>query len=138
MSINFKHMKTSGFIISCLLFLSILFIQARIFSNKNSSNIDVISYPDEVKTVLDKSCYTCHQSTSKNIKGKTALNFDKLDKKKSLKQIGKLGKIIKKIESDKMPPKKYIEENPASALSDDDQKILIDWANDQTKMLMNN
>jgi len=131
-------MKMPGFIAGALLFLSFLFVQASMFSGQNVSEEDVIVYPEEVKTIIDRSCYSCHNSKSKGVKGKTAFNFDKLDKKKSLKQIGKLGKIIKKIEADKMPPKKHIEENADAALSANDKKILIDWANDQTKMLMNN
>lgn len=86
--------------------------------------------PTNVQAILDNSCYGCHNSESNSTKAKTKLNFDKLPTMKTSKQVGKLMKISKVVNNDKMPPEKFLEKYPDHALSEDDAKKLVSWADD--------
>jgi hypothetical protein len=91
----------------------------------------VIEIPANVQTVIDKSCVMCHHSDSKNSPAKINLSFDKFKTGdySVAKIVGKLGNIINAIDDASMPPKKYLENNPQRVLTDNDKKIIKDWAN---------
>jgi len=86
--------------------------------------------PTDVQATIDNSCYGCHNSESKSTKGKAKLNFDKLPTMKTSKQVGKLMKISKVVTNDKMPPEKFLAKYPDHALTEDDAKKLVSWADD--------
>ena len=95
-------------------------------SLNSTSSIEI---PSQVKVVLDKSCTMCHNSDSKNTKGKLKLNFDNFsngDYSKG-KLIGKLNGISKVITKNDMPPKKFVEKYPERAPSAEELKLVKDW-----------
>ena len=103
---------------------------------ESSSNAK-LEIPENIKSILDKSCMGCHNEESKNTKGKMKLNFDKFNNGKysTGKQIAKLNGIVKTLGKGKMPPKKFLAKNPDRALSVDDTKALSDWAKAQASAL---
>ena len=51
------------------------------------------------------------------------------------KLISKLGKISKQLNNNKMPPKKYLGNNPDKKLTVEESKLIIDWATEQADIL---
>lgn len=100
----------------------------------SSENIDI---PDDVKSIIDNKCITCHSNESSNYKAKMKMNFEKFTNGKysNGKLVSKLGKIAKKLNANKMPPEKYLVENPDKKLTDDETKLLLNWAAEQRKVL---
>lgn len=86
------------------------------------------SIPADVQSVLDNSCYGCHNSDSKNTKGKAKIKFDELGSLKTSKLVGKMGKIVDVVNEGDMPPKKFLENKPKAALSEEQKVLLVNWA----------
>ncbi|WP_347840617.1 heme-binding domain-containing protein [uncultured Draconibacterium sp.] len=92
--------------------------------------------PENVKAVIDKSCFGCHNTDSKNEDGKDALDFKKLDSLSKIKQISAYKEISEVVEENDMPPKKFLERFPEKALSDADKKVLIEWSKKEAETLV--
>lgn len=90
--------------------------------------------PDNVKAILDNSCLPCHGTDGK-FKAKIKWNYDKTAGMKTAKMVGKLSKVVTKLEKGKMPPAKFQTNNPDRKLTDADKKVLIDWAQGLAKKL---
>lgn len=97
---------------------------------------DDVEFPAEVAKLLENSCYDCHTTASKNDDAKDALDFNKWNDLKTSKKISALDGICEVIESGDMPPKKYLEHYPATALSDDQVKLICDWVEKESESLM--
>ena len=95
-----------------------------------------LGWPDEVMTVFKRSCFDCHTKESGNIKGKGALNFSKWEGYKLTKKIGKLDGIAEEVTEKSMPPNKYLKNYPDRALSDEEIKLIKEWANAEADKLM--
>jgi hypothetical protein len=95
-----------------------------------------VNMPDNVKAIIDKSCFGCHNTDSKNDKGKEKLNLSTFDTMTKSKMIATYKGMAEVVEENEMPPAKFLEKNPDKKLSDADKKILIDWANNEAKALM--
>lgn len=94
-----------------------------------------VSTSDEVKGIIESKCYGCHNSESKNKKGKKKLSFDKLDELSIYKQIGKYEGIHETITEGEMPPEKFLAKHPNKALTDQEKKTLLYWAASKGKEL---
>ncbi len=105
--------------------------------NTATDEIIVIDIPDDIKAVIDKSCYACHNKDSKSDKAKLRLRFDKFTSGEYSpgKVIGKLNGIIETIDEGEMPPKKFLEKYPDKKLTKDDTELLKEWANKNIKKL---
>lgn len=84
--------------------------------------------PTDVQQIIDNSCFGCHNSDSKNEKGKKKLQFDKLADLKTYKLVGKLADISDVVSEGDMPPEKAVKKYPEIKLSDEDKATLVDWA----------
>lgn len=84
--------------------------------------------PDDVKAVVDKKCYGCHNANSKNEKGKAKLDWDGLDKMKKSKRMAAMGEIAEVLEKGEMPPKKFLENKPEGALTEAELETLVKWS----------
>ena len=104
----------------------------------DANSVMSISIPGNIQTILDNSCMGCHNSESKNTKGKNKLNFDKFtnDGYSKGKLIGKLDGIVKTLKKGDMPPKKFLEKYPDRMLSTEDVKVLSQWATSEADKLM--
>ena len=101
------------------------------------SKMDNIDIPSDVLAIIDNKCSGCHRSNSKNQKSKSKLNYDKFtngDYSKG-KLVSKFGKLTKQLSENKMPPKKYLGKNPDKKLTEEESALLLNWAEEQTKLL---
>lgn len=128
--IKIKNMKKALFVLGIatagLLFMN--FSTEKNIKVETPSSPAAIEIPDNVQEILDNSCYGCHNSDSKNLKGKKKLSFDKLNDLKTYKAIGKLTDVAESVTENDMPPKKTIKKYPEMALTDAQKETLIDWA----------
>jgi len=131
-------MKKSILIMLLPVFAILLFIAAQqpVYQTQPVAEDIELGWPDEVMTILERSCFDCHTSELGSLKPKSKLNFSKWEDYKLTKKIGKLDDIIKEVEEKKMPPKKYLNDYPDHALSDEETKLIKEWANAEADKLM--
>ena len=113
-------------IVSFAFIVGLLFFQGK--SAVKSSSAAAADLPADVKAVVDKKCYGCHNANSKNEKGKAKLDWDALAKQKKSKRVGTMGKISEVLEKGEMPPKKFLENKPEAALSEAELATLVAWS----------
>ena len=99
------------------------------------ANPAAIEIPADVQSILDNSCYGCHNSDSKNLKGRKKLSFDKLNDLKTYKAIGKLTDVAESVTEGDMPPKKLIKKYPEKAMTAAQKATLVNWAKSTAKSL---
>jgi hypothetical protein len=92
--------------------------------------------PAEVSTILKTSCYDCHFTGARAQKALDKINFDDWDTYRPVKKIGLLGDIGKMVEEEKMPPEKFLENNPGAQLTEVQKKLLIGWTKQESANLM--
>jgi uncharacterized membrane protein len=117
--------------LAALLFSSFV-VSATEFQTETKS----VKMPDDVKAIIEKSCFGCHNTDSKNDKAKEKLDLKTFDSLTKNKMIASLKEITETIEENEMPPAKFLEKNPDKKLTDAEKKILMDWANSEAKALM--
>ena len=113
-----------------------LFISYASSATNNPAKAKTVKMPDDVKAIIDKSCFGCHNSESQNEKGKDKLNLSTFDTLTKNKMIANYRKMAETLEENEMPPAKFLEKFPDKKLTDAEKKILIDWANKEAKALM--
>lgn len=106
------------------------------FSAKNPSETKAVKMPDDVKAIIDKSCFGCHNNDSKNDKAKEKLNLSTFDSLTKNKMIAGLREIAEVVEENEMPPAKFLEKYPDKKLTDAEKLVLMNWANNEAKGLM--
>jgi hypothetical protein len=107
---------------------------------------DVLKAPEEVHAILKRACFDCHSNhtdfpwyssiapvswfTKMHVKeGREHMNFSiwaSYDDEKKLKYLEKIPKAIKS----KMPLPSYLIMHKEAKLSDDDKKLLTEWASE--------
>lgn len=104
----------------------------------------VIQVPNDVMTVMKKSCYDCHSDSTyypwyDNItpvnwwvahhinEGKRELNFTVFGDYSPRRKAKKLEESAKQIEKDEMPLQSYLIMHSDAKLSEAQKKLLIDW-----------
>ncbi len=92
--------------------------------------------PENVQTILDRSCLPCHGSDGSG-KAKMKWNYEKMPKYDKSKLISKLVKLTEEVSEEKMPPPKNIKKNPDRKLSDDEKEILMNWADGLAEKISN-
>ena len=95
-----------------------------------------LKMPDNVKAIIDKSCFECHNTASKNDNAKQALDFKKLDGLSIIRKIGALKHIGETVENAQMSPKRFLEKNPDKKLTDEEIKILTEWVKKESASLL--
>lgn len=111
------------------------FSQPTELADENPSEKQTIEIPENVQEILDNSCYGCHNSESKNDKGRMKLKFDKFNDYKTHKAIGKLLDISEVVAENEMPPSKILKKYPNMTLSDEQKETLSEWATETAKSL---
>ena len=121
-----------------IILLSSLFFAAAIFMSISATETivnntipgnDKYVVPEQVQTIIKNKCFDCHNSDSKNTKGKMKLKFDKMSNLKTHKLLAKLDNISESVTDGDMPPKKTIKKYPDMKLTPEEVKTLTDWAN---------
>ena len=98
-----------------------------------ATHFTAAALPDDVKAVVDKKCYGCHNANSKNEKAKAKLDWDALDNMKKSKRKAAMGKVSEMLEEGKMPPKKFLESKPEAALTEAELATLVAWSGGKKK-----
>ena len=113
----------------------------------------IVTVPENALTILKNACYDCHSNNthypwyvsiqpmgwimSGHIKnGKENLNFSDFGAYSPRKQANKLRAIETSIEEGSMPLPAYKIMHGSARLSEEDKKILIDWAEKSKDSLM--
>lgn len=122
-------------VITGFLFIRASLVQSPEEMNKNPQ-VSGFEIPQDVQAVIDNSCYGCHNSDSRNEKGKKKLEFDKLGELSKAKLAGKLTSISEVITDGDMPPKKVVADHPEMALTEETGKTLSGWATMVSNRLM--
>ena len=135
-----------------LLILLVLLIVIQFFkperniaASPSSNHISTVyNVPEEVNTILKRSCYDCHSNNTdyplyasiqpvtwwlnNHIEdGKGELNFDEFATYRPARQYRKLKEIHDEIEEGEMPLSSYTLINTNAKLSDNDKKTILDW-----------
>ncbi|HSO85172.1 MAG TPA: heme-binding domain-containing protein [Draconibacterium sp.] len=103
---------------------------------ENPTESKTVKMPDDVKAIIEKSCFGCHNTDSKNDKAKEKLDLKTIDSLTNPKMISALKEIAEVIDENEMPPAKFLEKFPDKKLTDAEKKTLMDWANNEAKSLM--
>ena len=114
----------------------LLFASFLVTAGGKPQETKTVNMPDDVKAIIEKSCFGCHNTDSKNDKAKEKLDLKTFDSLTVPKMIHALDKIEQEIKEDEMPPAKFLEKFPDKKLTDAEKKTLMDWANSQAKALM--
>ena len=127
-------MKMNRFIISFLVF-SLLAVYSQA-TEKSSEEKQLKEMPANVKAVVEKSCFGCHNTDSRNEDAREELDFKTLNDLKTFKLIGTLRDIAEVMEKDEMPPKKFLEKYPERAPSEEEEKLLSDWVKKEAQRII--
>lgn len=130
-------MKRNLFFYVTLLVGTMFILQSFTGSKVEKSTAEDIVFPEDVKMIIDNKCFGCHNSDSKNEKGKEKLQLDKLSDLEKKKLVAAIGEIHEVVTEDEMPPEKFLEKYPEKKLTADEKKVLTDWADKVSDELMN-
>jgi len=125
--------------------LLVLGIQLIPVPRENPPAVAPISVPDDVRTVLENSCYDCHSNLTewpwysrvapvswlvyKDVKkGRDELNFSEWGEYSDRRRDHKLEEVEEKVSEGEMPLKVYLPLHPEARLSDADRQALIEWS----------
>ncbi|MDZ7604490.1 MAG: heme-binding domain-containing protein [Cyclobacteriaceae bacterium] len=129
-------MKKPALLIIASLFVMAGFAQLTFLNVREASESTAVKIPKKVQAVIDKSCFGCHSENGKSDKVKEALRWDKLNEYDKTKLVSAFDEIIEVIEKKEMPPEKYLANNPDSKPTDEEYKILLDWAEKEADKLI--
>lgn len=104
-----------------------------------------VEAPAAVKKILERSCYDCHSNRTKwpwyshvapvswlvahdVHEGRDEVNFTEWPTYDLDEQADWLKHIAKQVERGKMPLSQYVSMHPEARLTDDDRRVLVDWA----------
>jgi hypothetical protein len=130
-------MKTRNLLFPFALIAIAVIFQSNILITDSNSISGDINIPEDVKSVLDNKCYGCHNMEAKSDKAKDKLLLDKLGDLSKAKLIAKLGDIGEVAGEGTMPPEKFLEQKPEKKLTEDEQKLLVDWAEKTADEMLN-
>lgn len=119
-----------------VLTLIFIFVATMAISSEKPTKKSAVEMPENVKAIIEKSCFGCHNSDSKNEDAKEELDFKKLDNLSTMKKIGAYKHIGETVEENEMPPKKFLQKYPDKSLTDDEKKTLIAWAKKEAEALV--
>jgi uncharacterized membrane protein len=132
-----KNMKTRKLLFPAVLILLAILIQSNISADFNSGNKGDIDIPENVKSVLDNKCFGCHNSESEADKAKDKLLLDKLGDLSKAKMIATFVDIAEVASEGEMPPEKFLEQKPEKKLTEEEQNLIAEWANQTADNLLN-
>ncbi len=129
-----------------VIFVVIQFIPYNVPADIKDIDGDALKAPKDVEAILKRSCYDCHSNHTKfpwyssiapisfftkhHVKeGREHLNFSTWNSYSDKKKVKFLEKIPKAIKS-KMPLKSYLLIHKDAVLSDEDRKVLSNWASE--------
>lgn len=135
-------LRKKALIVGILLVLGIQLIPV---PRENPEAVAPITVPDDVRMVLENSCYDCHSNLTewpwysrvapvswlvyKDVKkGRDELNFSEWGEYSDRRRDHKLEEVEEKVSEGEMPLKVYLPLHPEARLSDADRQTLIEWS----------
>lgn len=118
-----------------LVFMSLMFVSFMVSASNNPGKTKAEPMPDNVKAIIEKSCFGCHNTDSKNDKAKEKLDFKSMNSLEKMKQIVAYKEIHEVMEKDEMPPQKFLERFPDKKVSEEEKMILMKWAQGEMEAL---
>lgn len=114
----------------------------------------VVDIPADVRTILETSCYDCHSNSTRYpwyaevmpvgwllsrdvMEAKKHLNFSEFAAYKAGVQRHKLEEVANEVYEDKMPLPIYLVMHDEAKLSEEQKKMLLDWADAAAEALSN-
>jgi hypothetical protein len=82
--------------------------------------------PSAVTAILEKSCIGCHSDDGSSL-AKMHVNFTKWNEYSADEQASTGQDICKILNKGKMPPKKFLKNNPEGKLSEEGKLIVCNW-----------
>jgi mono/diheme cytochrome c family protein len=93
-------------------------------------------FPENIKAVIDKSCFGCHSQDGKSDEAKDALRWDLMGEYDKEKLISVLDEIIEVIEKQEMPPEKFLERKPEAKPTEAEYAALLEWAETEADRIL--
>ena len=94
-----------------------------------------ITFPDNVKKIIDAKCMGCHKPDARNEKARKKLQWEKVSKMNKEEQEHLIAELFEILEEGKMPPARAVERRPQMKLTEEETKILISWVEKEEKRL---
>ncbi|MBD3793026.1 MAG: heme-binding domain-containing protein [Campylobacterales bacterium] len=134
-------------IFTLLVLMGIQFVPMNVPAEVPTKADEELQTPAEVEAILKRACFDCHSNhtnfpwyssiapaswfTKMHVKeGREHMNFSTWANYDDEKKLKYLQKIPKAIENNKMPLPSYLLIHNEAKLSEDDKKIISDWANE--------
>jgi uncharacterized membrane protein len=130
-------MKKPALLIITSLFIIVGFVQLTFHNTNEINEPAAVKVPKKVQAVIDKSCLGCHSESGKSDKAKDALRWDKLGEYDKAKLVAAMDGIIEVIEKKEMPPEKFLANKPEAKPTDEEYKLLLEWAEKEADKLVN-
>ena len=83
--------------------------------------------PAAVTAIIEKSCIGCHSDDGNSL-AKMHVNFTKWSEYSAEEQTSNGQDIVKMVTKGKMPPKKFLKNNPEAKLTDAEETTICNWA----------
>lgn len=122
--------------LSLFSFLIVILLIVTITVSGNTNKEETSTWPEDVNRIIEKSCFGCHNTNTKNDDGREALDFQKINELSLIKKISTYSEIGKTIEKNEMPTKSFLDKYPEKALSEKEKKLLIDWSKKEAEKLV--
>jgi hypothetical protein len=132
-------MKKFSFLLVISAFVIVCFSQltsTKATTAYNSGHSDDYAFPEDIKAVIDKSCFGCHSQDGKSDEAKDALRWDLMGEYDKEKLISVLDEIIEVIEKQEMPPEKFLERKPEVKPTEAEYAALMEWAEAEAEKLL--
>ncbi|MCF6333582.1 MAG: heme-binding domain-containing protein [Draconibacterium sp.] len=113
-----------------------LFVSFVVVPTEKTTDTSPRKIPANVKAIIDRSCFGCHNTDSRNEDAKEDLDFKKFDTLTQFKMIGTYKKIGEMLEKQKMPPSKFLDRFPEKKLTDEETSVLMNWAKREAGALL--
>lgn len=132
-----------------VIFIGIQFVPMNVPAEVPTKAEEELQAPEEVHAILKRACFDCHSNhtnfpwyssiapaswfTKMHVKeGREHMNFSTWANYDDEKKLKYLQKIPKAINNDKMPLPSYLLVHSEAKLSDEDKKVVSDWATEAT------
>jgi hypothetical protein len=94
-----------------------------------------ITFPKNVKAIIDSKCMGCHKPDSRNQKAKKKLQWEKVPKMNKEEQAHFIAEMFEVLEAGKMPPKRALERRPQMKLNLEEERVLLMWVTAEEQRL---
>ena len=127
-----KNYLFTGVAVSLLLLATSVLPPVKAKGEKSATPFAVVSIPDDLKTIFEKSCMSCHATGGRNM-AMAKLNFSNWDSYESDKQAKKAAAICKMITKGAMPPKSFRASNPDAIPTAAQKDMICTWSGTLTQ-----